>query len=769
MLEFFRFFAIFADGHFLNELLEIALFNRLLRAAENICVYNLNKGKIMKIRTTFFISNILVVLMIVVSLYFLFVASEAFVKIKTVNENNDILMELSRELRDSSESLTDNVRLYVANSDETFKEKYNEIVDIRAGRVSRPRDASIAAGQRISLLSLLRQYGLTEEEFSLLEESNELSNTLINIEVEAMNAMLGKFKDSTGNYTVNAAPDQQKALELVFGTQYRNEVVRIMSPINTFFTKLSYRTTKLAQEVSDEFQRAEYITMFCLFLTILLAIVSYLLTQHAVIRPIEQATSFAKKVSSGDLSATITSKKQNEIGQLIDAIRTILTTVNAIIGEIYQTSNKISSGALAATTDESKFEGDFHTLVFSINKLAKLYQELLDNMSTNIFTATPDNKIIYMNKTAQNNFNLADAIGRNCGKIFNSPACGNEQCLGNSAIAKRDNINTVAPCVVNGKNLHFDVFASPLYDANHNAVGYIEFLNDITHVQEQSDAIKEMSIQATVIASRVASAAEKLSAQTELIVEGSHFQRESIEKTSTAMTQMNASVLEVAHNAATTAEQSNSVLQKAQKGIDNIGQMSHAMQTLTGSADNLTKNMEKLDQLSAGIGSIINVITDIADQTNLLALNAAIEAARAGEAGRGFAVVADEVRKLAEKTMDATREVSESVRSIQDSSTANQEEVKRVVKQISQTSEIAKQSEESLQEIASVTSQNTSMIHQIANAANEQTTVSDGISHSMNDINDVVNKTTEAIIQSADVIRELAEQAQELQRTMNRA
>ncbi len=723
----------------------------------------------MKIRTTFFISNVLVVLMIFVSLYFLFAASSAFDKIQKVNENNDALIELSRELRDSSSDLTNNVRLYVANNDEAFKTAYNNVVDIRAGKLARPRTATVAPGERIALLDLLRQYGLTDEEFALLRESSALSDTLIGIEVEAMNALVGKFKDNAGAYTIQSTPDQQKAIELVFGKQYRDESSRIMTPINTFFSKLSHRTASLAQDVTDEFRQAEHIAMSSMFVTIVLAVLSYLFTQQAVIKPVEKATIFAKEVSMGNLSATIESKKQDEIGQLIDAIRTILMTLNTIADEIYNASNEISSGALTAKADESKFNGGFHKLIVSVNNLAKSYQELLDNMATNIFTATPDNKIIYMNKTAKNTLNITDPIGRNCGKLFNSPACGNENCLGNTAIARSGSINTVAPCVVNGKNMHFDVFASPLYDANHNAVGYIEFLNDITQVQEQSDAIKEMSIQANAIASRVASATEELSAQTEFIVEGSNFQRESIERTSTAMTQMNASVQEVAHNAVTTAEQSNSVLQKAQEGISNIGQMSDAMKTLTGSADNLTQNMEKLDQLSAGIGSIINVITDIADQTNLLALNAAIEAARAGEAGRGFAVVADEVRKLAEKTMDATREVSESVRSIQGSSSANQEEVKRVVKQILQTSEFAKQSEESLQEIASVTSLNTDMIHQIANAANEQTTVSEGISQSMSDINEAVNKNTEAIIQSADAIRELAEQAQELQRTMNRA
>ncbi len=595
-----------------------------------------------------------------------------------------------------------------------------------------------------------------------------LSNTLVGIEIEAMNAMQGKFKDSNGNYTINAAPNQTMAIKLVFGDKYRNEAEKIMTPINIFFSKLAIRTDGLAQEVTDKFTRSKSIAMTCMYITIALAVLSYLFTQQAVVKPIELSTVFAKEVSQGNLSATIQSNKKDEIGQLIDAIRTILFNLNSIVDEISQTSQKVSSGALTAHADDTKFEGGFKILVTSLNRLVNSYQELLDSMPTNIFTATHDNKIVYMNKTAQETLGTTDTIGKNCGAFFNSPACGNEYCLGCTAMDKGEGINAVAPCVVNGKNMYFDVFASPLFDDDRNPVGYIEFLNNITKVHEQGEAIKTMSIHATEIANRVASATEELSAQTELIVDGSNFQRDHIEKTSTAMTEMNASVQEVAHNATGTADQSNIVLEKAREGIETIGKMSNAMHTLTGSAENLSGNMEKLDQLSDGIGSIINVITDIADQTNLLALNAAIEAARAGEAGRGFAVVADEVRKLAEKTMDATREVSESVRSIQVSSTANQEEVKRVVQQISQTSEFAKQSEESLQEIASVTSLNTDMIHQIANAASEQTTVSEAISKSMSDINEVVNKNADAILQSADAIRELAGQALELQETMSK-
>ncbi len=545
----------------------------------------------------------------------------------------------------------------------------------------------------------------------------------------------------------------------------RSNIMKIILPLSITAADGAKNELKAVTNLSQNASKQ------VLIISAIAVIVSALVTIIIVTKlssTLTKMANYAQSIAQGRFDAHSGITEKGDIGLVLNGIKEITNTLTTLKEDFYTNANSVSSGYLASEIEKDKYNNSFADLANNFNIMASCYRKLIDTMSVAVFTATSDNTILYINEIGKKFIKNDNPLGTNCGNHFRSPACGNENCLGLTAFNKGDQINAIAPCLPNNEEYFFDVQASPLYDLNNQPIGYVEFLADITKVQKQGQAIKQMTDQAIEVAARVASAADELSSQTEYIVEGSNFQRERIESTSTAMTEMNASVQEVASNASNTADQSNIVLEKAREGITTILKMSEAMSSLTNSAENLKSNMEKLDSLSEGIGSIINVINDIADQTNLLALNAAIEAARAGEAGRGFAVVADEVRKLAEKTMDATREVGESVRSIQDSSNANQDEVKRVVLQITQTAEFAELSESSLQEIASVTGQNTDMIHQIANAAGEQTTVSEEISQSMSDINEVVNKNAEAILQSADAIRELAKQAQELQDSMSK-
>jgi methyl-accepting chemotaxis protein len=194
--------------------------------------------------------------------------------------------------------------------------------------------------------------------------------------------------------------------------------------------------------------------------------------------------------------------------------------------------------------------------------------------------------------------------------------------------------------------------------------------NEANEAKKQADLAKrdgmlQAASQIDTVVERLTSASQELSAQVEQAGRGAELQRGRAGETATAMEQMNATVLEVAKNASRASESSDAARQMAENGATVVRQAIEAITQVQTQTVTLKENMGSLGKQAEEISKIMNVIEDIADQTNLLALNAAIEAARAGEAGRGFAVVADEVRKLAEKTMNATQEVSQAITAIQ--------------------------------------------------------------------------------------------------------
>ncbi len=258
----------------------------------------------------------------------------------------------------------------------------------------------------------------------------------------------------------------------------------------------------------------------------------------------------------------------------------------------------------------------------------------------------------------------------------------------------------------------------------------------------------------------VSSASSQLSAQIGESSRGAERQAMRITETATAMEEMNATVLEVAKNAGQAAETSDGARKKAQSGAEVVNKVMSGMSDVQQQTAKLKTDMGTLGKQAEDIGRIMTVITDIADQTNLLALNAAIEAARAGDAGRGFAVVADEVRKLAEKTMTATKEVGEAISAIQHGTRSNVEGVDKSVHLITEATTLADQSGKALQEIVHLVDAASDQVRSIATASEEQSAASEEISHSIEQVSSIANETSQAMGEAAKAVEELARQAQ---------
>ncbi|WP_415717239.1 methyl-accepting chemotaxis protein [Maridesulfovibrio sp.] len=458
--------------------------------------------------------------------------------------------------------------------------------------------------------------------------------------------------------------------------------------------------------------------------------------------------------------------------------RHIIKPINTLTNEL----QRIADGDYTPIQHHS-YMAEIGTLAVKIEALNNILNEKIgmsDSMLSNIMTPMvvvgQDGNISWLNESIIRLIEEDGTVDDFIGKDFSTFFYGTKQeTVSEKCMAERK--KQFVKGQVDGRKgttKYISVASSPIFDSRENLIGGFTTIMDFTNIKLKEDFITAQNekiargvAEASKISEQLAGTSDEISSETQNSSQGIQGQQARTEEVATSMEQMNSSILEVSRNSSDAAHMARQTQETADNGSKIVENVIGVMNDVNLKAGNLKQEMTTLETHSKGITTIMQVISDIADQTNLLALNAAIEAARAGEAGRGFSVVADEIRKLAENTMQATKEVGNSIQAIQNSSRKSTSATEDTLVSIQQATELCSEAEEALKNILEMSKQTAGQVEGIATAAEEQSAASEEVTHAIDAVNRIAAETSESMSMVAGSVSELASLATKLDEFMN--
>lgn len=493
--------------------------------------------------------------------------------------------------------------------------------------------------------------------------------------------------------------------------------------IQNIFDYLSVKKNGLDKSTNDILTQSIYFVAVMVIFGTLLFMYTFLRTIPSLVKPVGIMVRSIDRFALGDFEEKVDYNQKDEFGQIAQG----LNKLREATLEKIKAADKIAEGDLEVEINELS-EKDC---------LSKSFNKMKDNIS-------------YLIKEGQK---LTQALAE--GK--------------SSTRANAEGLMGAYKEILSGFNTALDEIYLPLSDAmdvlRKISAGDLtvrltkDYKGDHqlikTSINQVTDSLSTAIIQVTEAVESTASAANQILSSTEEMASGAQEQSQQTAEVANSVEEMAKTIIETTRNTVAAAEASKGAGEVAREGgivvLETIEGMNRIADVVKRSADTVTQLGKNSDQ----IGEIIQVIEDIADQTNLLALNAAIEAARAGEQGRGFAVVADEVRKLAERTTKATKEIASMIKQIQKDTKWAVEAMNEGKTEVEKGREKAEQAGRSLEKIIVESERVVDIISQVAAASEQQSSASEQISKSLESISNVTHQSAAGIQQIARAAEEL--------------